>query len=138
MTQLVERQATDDGVRELAHIIQSDLSMVGDGQGVHIDADLTPSIETPWGSIDTEIDILDTKENESGIIVLASIKGDLGFFYSYSNLSEMSDIAIINLGDMDNVAFGEDSTVFQEFMRLQPLFKRSWRRYNDELEWTPT
>lgn len=128
-------KATQEGIGELAHIIKSDLALIGDKDYFEVYVDSSPAIEVPWGTINTDIEILDTKESDGGIIVLASIKGDLGFFYSYSNLTETSNFAILNLGDLDNLAFDEEKSVLEEFMIMQPNFKKTWTRNNSEQEW---
>ena len=109
-------QATQDGISQLAHIVMSDLAIIGDKNSLDVYVDSSPAIEVPWGTINTDIEILDTKESDGGVLVLASIKGDLGFFYSYSNLTETSNFAIINLGNLDNVAFDEEKSVLEEFI----------------------
>ena len=128
-------KATQEGIRDLAHIVKSDLALIGDKDSLEVYVDSSPSIEVPWGTINTDIEILDTKESDGGIIVLASIKGELGFFYSYSNLTETSNFAILNLGDLDNLAFDEEKSVLEEFMIMQPNFKKTWTRNNSEQEW---
>lgn len=128
-------KATQEGIGELAHIVKSDLALIGDKDSLEVYVDSSPAIEVPWGTINTDIEILDTKESDGGIIVLASIKGDLGFFYSYSNLTETSNFAILNLGNLDNLAFDEEKSVLEEFMIMQPNFKKTWTRNNSEQEW---
>lgn len=128
-------KATQEGIGELAHIVKSDLALIGDKDSLEVYVDSSPAIEVPWGTINTDIEILDTKESDGGIIVLASIKGDLGFFYSYSNLTETSNFAILNLGDLDNLAFDEEKSILEEFMIMQPNFKKTWTRNNSEQEW---
>ena len=128
-------KATTEGVRELAHIIQSDLALMDDRGGIEVYVDASPAVEAPWGTINTDIEILDTKQSDGGLLVLASIKGDLGFFYSYSDLTETSNFAIIDLGSLDNLAFHDDKSVIEEFMILQPNFKKTWTRNNSEQHW---
>jgi hypothetical protein len=128
-------KATQEGVGELAHIIKSDLALIGDKNSLEVYVDSSPAIEVPWGTINTDIEILDTKESDGGILILASIKGDLGFFYSYNNLTETSNFAILNLGNLDNLAFDEEKSVLEEFMTMQPNFKKTWTRNNSEQEW---
>lgn len=128
-------KATQESIGELAHIVKSDLALIGDKDSFEVYVDSSPAIEVPWGTINTDIEILDTKESDGSIIVLASIKGDLGFFYSYSNLTETSNFAILNLGNLDNLAFDEEKSVLEEFMIMQPNFKKTWTRNNSEQEW---
>lgn len=128
-------KATEEGIRSLSHIIQSDLALMEDRGNIEVYVDSSPAIEAPWATINTDIEILDTKQSDGTLLVLASIKGDLGFFYSYSDLSETSNFAILNLGNLDNVAFHEDKSVLEEFMILQPNFKKTWTRNNSEENW---
>ena len=120
-----------DGLQSLSNTLQCDFAIERD----NICVNSSPIIELPWGELNTDIEVLDVKNEGNTILVLGSIKGDLGIFYSYSTITETSNIAIIDLSKVDDCAFDENKSVLEEFQTFHSSFKKCWTRDISEDKW---